>query len=558
MKLRTRVVPLLLPLLVVSAIAATIVGVQPARGVPTSDALRALLQRHSNVIREIEKRYVRELEPQTLARATVSGMLARLDPHSNLFVPRNYRQMRERQQGGYVGLGIRVQQRNGLLTVVSPFEGTPAYRLGIRAGDVISRIEGEDASQYSMDEAVTLLRGPRGTPVSITITRPGYDAPLDFTVIRDRIPLKSVPYFFVLDDADAEGRTGYVRISDFNENTDQELRDAIVELQLEGATRLLVDLRHNPGGLLNQAVAVSNVFLEQHAEVVSIRGRHSENDQVFHAEDPGPFSDLPLIVLVSRESASASEIVAGAVQDHDRGLILGENTYGKGLVQSVYQLPFGYALGLTSAEYFTPSGRRLQRDYESGDFLEYFEGRGDHDSNDEAGTIVLSSLGRELPGGGGIAPDIEAPAAELPDVLVAAAQHGAFFRFATRFVPADGRGAVDGAGTRPDELEARGDLIRAVDQNFRVDDATLAEFFDFLEQEGIPHDRPGLERHRDAIGLRIEGEVFSLLWGPGASRAATMDRDPQIRAALAAMPQAELLLRDPDAFLAGTDGGAGR
>ena len=558
MRLRVRVIPLLMPLLVGAAISATILGVQPARGVPPSDGLRILLQRHANVIREIETKYVRELDPETLTRATVSGMLVRLDPHSNLFVPRNYRQMRERQQGGYVGLGIRVQHQNGLLTVVSPFEGTPAYRLGIRAGDVISRIEGVDATQYTMDEAVTLLRGPRGTPVSITITRPGYDAPLDFTVIRDRIPLKSVPYYFVLDEPTGSEKTGYVRISDFNENTDSELRDAIVELRLGGATRLLVDLRHNPGGLLNQAVAVSNVFLKQHQEVVAIRGRHSENDQVFHAEDPSPYSDLPVIVLVSRESASASEIVAGAVQDHDRGLILGENTYGKGLVQSVFQLKYGYALGLTSAEYFTPSGRRLQRDYESGDFLEYFQGRGEHDSNDEAGTIVLTELGREIRGGGGVAPDIEVPAPELPEVVVEVEQHGAFFRFATRFVPADGRGAVDGAGTRPDELEARGDLIRAVDQSFRVDETIVEEFFLFLSEERIPHDREGLDEHRDAVALRIEGAIFSLLWGPAASREATMDRDPQIAAALQAMSQAALLLNDPEAYLAGATGGEGR
>lgn len=558
MRLRAGVIPLLMPLLVGAAISATILGVQPARGVAPSDGLTALLQRHSNVIRHVEKAYAREIEPETLTQATVSGMLARLDPHSNLFVPRNYRQMRERQQGGYVGLGIRVQQRNGLLTVVSPFEGTPAYRLGIRAGDVISRIEGEDAIQYTMDEAVSLLRGPRGTPVSITITRPGYDSPLDFTVIRDRIPLKSVPYYFVLDEPASSEKTGYVRISDFNENTDSELRDAIVELRLGGATRLLVDLRRNPGGLLNQAVAVSNVFLKQHDEVVSIRGRHSENDQVFHAEDPSPHADLPLIVLVSQESASASEIVAGAVQDHDRGLILGENTYGKGLVQSVFQLPHGYALGLTSAEYFTPSGRRLQRDYESGDFLEYFQGRGERDSNDEAGTVVLTGLGREISGGGGVAPDIEVVTPERPDVLVAMEQHGAFFRFATRFAPADGRGAVDGAGQRPDELEARGDQIRSVDQSFRADDVTMDEFFDFLAEERIPHEREGLEEHRDAVALRIEGEVFSLLWGPAAAREATLDRDRQISAALQAMPQAALLLLDPEAYLAGAAGGEGR
>lgn len=554
LRFRRGVLPLVLPLVVGTAIAATVLGPRPAPGLAADDEFAPLIQRHANVLRAIQTAYVHELPSETLTRATVSGMLRRLDPHSNLFVPRNYRQMRERQQGGYVGLGIRVQERGGLLTVVSPFEGTPAYRLGIRAADVISRIEGVDATQYTMDEAVNLLRGPRGTPVRITITRPGYDAPLEFTVIRDQIPLKSVPYFFVLDEPDGAGQTGYVRISDFNENTEAELNEAIVELRLEGATRLLVDLRHNPGGLLNQAVAVSNVFLEQGAEVVSIRGRHSRNDQEFQASKASPHADLPLIVLVSRESASASEIVAGAVQDHDRGLILGENTYGKGLVQSVFQLPHGYALGLTSAEYFTPSGRRLQRDYESGDFLAYYQERGEHDSNDEAGTVVVTALGREIVGGGGVAPDIEVPAPELPEALLGVEQYGAFFRFATQYVPADGRGAVDGAGVRPDELEARGDRIRAVDQTFRADDATIEEFYAFLAEEEIPHDRAALEEYRERVALRIDSEVFSLLWGPGPARRATLDRDPQVAAALDAMPRAALLLRDPEAFLAQTSG----
>ena len=590
-----RIPPSLLPVLLPTVVAAAVAGVlaaepAPPAGIPPSASAgpgeesrplytgivgraagavrepedesvsRPLLQRYTNVMRLIETAYAREIPPETLARATVSGMLSRLDPHSNLFVPRTYRQMRERQQGEYVGLGIRVQQQNGLLTVVSPFEGTPAYRLGIRAGDVISRIEGEDATQYDMDQAVSLLRGPRGTPVDITITRPGYDAPLDFTVVRDRIPLRSVPYFFPLEEPRTGEKSGYVRISDFNENTGEELREAIVELRLEGATRLIVDLRHNPGGLLNQAIAVSNVFLKQGAEIVSIRGREDRQQQVFLAEEPSAHADLPLVVLVSRESASASEIVAGAVQDHDRGLILGENTYGKGLVQSVYPLPHGYALGLTSAQYFTPSGRRLQRDYDSGDFLDYYRGRGERDSNDEAGTIVRTALGREIEGGGGIAPDLPLPAPEPAPALVRMEQHGAFFRFATRFVPKDGRGAVDGAGKRPDELRARGDLVRAVDQDFRADRATLDEFLSFLEEEGIPRELPAEEEARrrldEQIALRIEGEVFSLLWGPGASRRATIDRDPQVNAALAAMPRAALLIRDPEAYLAETGAGS--
>ena len=332
MKVRARIAPLILPFLAAAAISGTVLGFQSVGARGAASTYRALLQRHSNVVRTIETSYVREIAPETLARATVSGMLAKLDPHSNLFVPRNYRQMRERQQGGYVGLGIRVQQRNGLLTVVSPFEGTPAYRLGIRAGDVISRIEGADATRYSMDEAVNLLRGPRGTPVSITITRPGYDAPPRLHGDPRPHPAEERALFLPARQTGQFRKNGVCCGSPTSMKTPatNSTRPSSSCVSRE-ATGLVVDLRHNPGGLLNQAIAVSNVFLPRHEEVVSIRGAPCEERPDLLRGRPQPPTPICRSSCWSPARAlRPPRSSPGAVQDHDRGLIVGENTYGKG------------------------------------------------------------------------------------------------------------------------------------------------------------------------------------------------------------------------------------
>ena len=262
---------------------------------------------------------------------------------------RDYVNLQERQKGSYHGLGISVQTIDGDLTVVSPFEGTPAYRLGIRAGDIISKIEGEETRGMALDGAVKRLRGSKGSAVTISITRAGYDQPLDFTIVRDEIRLRSVPYSFNLEDG-----VGYIRLADFTETTASELEEALTTLKEQNARGLVLDLRDNPGGLLDQAVSVSNKFLDKGSLIVYTRGRTPGSDQEYIANRPSTHDTLPLVVLVSRGSASASEIVAGAIQDHDRGLIVGENTFGKGLVQSIYRISEGNGLALTTAKYYTP------------------------------------------------------------------------------------------------------------------------------------------------------------------------------------------------------------
>ena len=504
------------------------------------DRYTEFLRRYTNVLRIVEEEYVTEVEPKELVHASIRGMLRTLDPHSNFLPKQEYTQLQERQQGSYHGLGISVQMRDGDLTVISPFEGTPAYRLGIRSGDVISKIEGDDTRGMELDDAVKRLRGPKGSEVTISITRAGYDQPLDFTIVRDKIDLKSVPYAFMLD-----GDTGYLRISDFTETTEDELHQGLVELQIAGATNLVLDLRDNPGGLLDQAVAVSNKFLKKGSLIVYTRGRTDGSDYDYLANRTSSHDNVPLVVLVSRGSASASEIVSGAIQDHDRGLIVGENTFGKGLVQSIYRISEGNGLALTTAQYFTPSGRSIQRDY-SGSFDDYYYNARADAPPSEVGEVKYTDAGRKVFGGGGISPDIHVSYLTTPKPVLALNSRNAFFKFATHFAPKETPRSLEGAGVQPKEIRtALPKNVKLIDESFTVTDETLEDFFRFLDEEEIPYSREELLSDRDALSLRIEVEVFSSLWGAQAAQRIAVGYDPQVKAALDAMPQAQALLSDP-------------
>jgi carboxyl-terminal processing protease len=468
-------------------------------------------------------------------------MLRTLDPHSSFLRKQEYTQLQERQQGSYHGLGISVQMRDGDLTVISPFEGTPAYRLGIRSGDVISKIEGDETRGMELDAAVKKLRGPKGSEVTISITRAGYDQPLDFTIVRDKIDLKSVLYAFLVTDD-----VGYLRISDFTETTEDELHQGLVELQMQGAKSLILDLRDNPGGLLDQAVAVSNKFVQKGSLIVYTRGRTEGSDYDYVANQASSHDKMPL-VLVNRGSASASEIVSGAIQDHDRGLIVGENTFGKGLVQSIYRISEGNGLALTTAQYFTPSGRSIQRDY-SGSIDDYYYSARAEEPPTAAGELKYTDAGRKVYGGGGISPDIHVTYPRTPKPILELNGRNVFFKYATRFDTKDDR-RLDGAGVKPKEIRAaRPANMRLIDDRFRVDDEVLEDFFTFLTEEAVPYSRSELLEIRDQLALRIELEIFNALWGGEAAQKVAVSRDPQLQAALQALPQAADLLADPVAF----------
>jgi len=527
-----------------------------ARGNDLGDHLRL----YTAILSTIEDQYVEEVDSEELVAASIREMLRTLDPHSNFLQTREYSSLQERQRGSYYGLGITVQSIEGNITVVSPFEGTPAHRLGIRAGDVISRIEGEDARGMSIDDAVKRLRGPKGSPVQITIVREGYERPLEFTVIRDEIPLHSVPYYFMADD-----RTGYVRLVDFNETTacrpadppgcSNELETALDELTGRGAESLILDIRDNPGGLLDQAFAVSNLFLRKGQLVVFTRGRTRRDESNYVTESDSRFGEIPLVVLVSKHSASASEIVAGAIQDHDRGLIVGESTFGKGLVQTIMPLRNvrGYALALTTARYYTPSGRSIQRDYGSTAYEDYVSARGRAGCGDHFGEPKLTDAGRKVYGGDGIAPDAcvepDPPSRFVSSLL----SRQVFLSFSHGYASEEtaGEAEIDGTGTRPDAAQEN---VTLVGRDFEVDDEVWAAFRRFLEEQKVPFEPERLEAHREEASEQILEEVLRQVFGEGEARRRTLLWDPQLQRALELMPRARALLEDPDAYIAATEG----
>jgi carboxyl-terminal processing protease len=525
-----------------------------AGGSRLSDHLRL----YTAILSAVEEGYVDDVKSDKLVSSSIREMLRTLDPHSNFLETKEYSTLQERQKGSYYGLGITVQSVDGNITVVSPFEGTPAHRLGIRAGDVISKIENEDARGMAIDDAVKRLRGPKGTPVHITIVRQGYDVPLEFTVIRDEIPLHSVPYFFM-----AAKKTGYIRLVDFNETTacrpgdpgdcEKELEKALRALTQQGATSFILDIRDNPGGLLDQAFAVSNLFLKKGQMVVFTRGRSKRDETSYVTEEESRFAGLPLIVLTSKHSASASEIVAGAIQDHDRGLIVGETTFGKGLVQTIMPLRNvrGYALALTTARYYTPSGRSIQRDYGSTAFEDYVAPK-DRKTCDEArsGEAKLTDAGRKVFGGDGITPDFcveqETPSKFLAYLIA----KQAFSGFARGFSAAEtigGAADIAGAGKRSEVSAAK---VRVVSRDFQVDERALADFKAYLERRKLKYTPEELAANRDAIAHQIMEQVLVQVFGEAEARRRSLAWDPQVKKALDLVPKSELLLRDPQRFIA--------
>jgi carboxyl-terminal processing protease len=520
--------------------------------------LNEQLRLYTAIVGAIEDQYVDEVKSERLVSTSIREMLRTLDPHSNFLETKEYGQLQERQRGSYYGLGITVQSIDGNITVVSPFEGTPAHRLGIRAGDVISKIESEDARGMSIDDAVKRLRGPKGSSVKITIARPGYDAPLDFTVIRDEIPLHSVPYFFMV-----SKKTGYIRLQDFNETTAcrpgdgpdcaKELERALISLKDKGATSILLDIRDNPGGLLDQAFAVSNLFLKKGQLVVFTRGRSRRDEMNYVTETESRWAEMPLVVLVSRHSASASEIVAGAIQDHDRGLIVGETTFGKGLVQTIMPLKNvrGYALALTTARYYTPSGRSIQRDYGQTALEDYVAPRDRKSCEEGGGEAKLTDAGRKVFGGDGITPDY-CVEPEQPGKLVShLVARGALVGFSRFFESSSGQAQIAGAGSRSDAVSAR---VKVIGKDFKVDEAVLADFRSYLDEQKIRYSAEELEANRELLTRALSNEIVHQVFGEAEARRRSVAFDPQIKKALDLAPKAELLLRDPQRLLAELEG----
>ncbi len=479
----------------------------------------------------IEREYVEEVPTYRLVYGAIDGMLHTLDPHSSFFDPRSYAQMRERQEGRYYGLGITIQVIDGDITVMSIFEGSPAYKTGLRRGDVIARITGEDTKGWQSDQAVKKLKGPKGTMVNIGIRRPGYDGLIEMDVMRDEVNITTVRGAFMIDAV-----TGYIKLDQFSETSDREVGEALRALTAKGMKRLVFDLRDNPGGALDQAIRISNRFLPRGDLIVYTRGRVPNANQDYRATEVSDYTHLPIVTLVNRNSASASEIVSGALQDHDRALVVGETTFGKALVQSVYPISESAGVAVTTGRYYTPQGRLIQRPWDGSfdDYLTYSLKEQTGAQQHKAAELKYTDAGRKVYGGGGIEPDkfllgpVEGFNPTRFGRILYARQ--SFANFADLFT-AEG-------DTR---FSAANQGKKKIASGFVVTDDMVKDFKAFLASpaQRVKIDEESFVKDDAFIRAMLHFEIDAALFGMAEARQNLIAKDPQAQFALGQFGEAQ-------------------
>lgn len=492
------------------------------------DDLRAQVDVFGQVLSYVQSQYVDPVDNEKLIKGAIDGMLATLDPHSVYMPAERYEAFSDGFKADYSGIGINFEIRDGQLIVISPLEGTPAFKLGIRAADRIVAIDGEDVERtITNTDVFKKLRGPEGSMVRVAIARDNFDGRIDFDIKRARIPQESVPYGFMI-----RPGVGYIRITRYAQKTGEELEARLEQLKAQGMKELLLDLRFNSGGLLNQAVEVSDRFLPARQKIVYTRGRGPSAASDYFATDRDKFLDFPMIVLVDHGSASASEITAGAIQDTDRGIVAGVTTFGKGLVQNQVKLRNNSALLLTIAKYYTPSGRLIQRDYTPGDRASYQEEAYSRDV--EADSVLAkrpkfeTASGRTVYGGGGIRPDVIVPSESLSTDQIDLERASLFFDFATKVVG-------DDREKFPAEFEA---FARGWD----VSDPQFAAFKQFAADKKAKLTAAQIDGEEPYIRRRLKAEVASNLYGLVARYRIDSEGDGQLQKALDLFPQARKIL----------------
>ena len=505
------------------------------QGVDQQQNVYLQLRLFEEVVDHVAQQYVEEVDRGELYESAIEGLLDRLgDPNTSFIDARQYEDFQIRTQGDYGGVGLEIVERDGFVTVVSPIPGTPGARAGIRPGDQFVEIEGEDAAGWDTQDAVDALRGRPGSEVEVKMRRFGVDQPIPFTLTRAEIRLSAVPFSVTLDDG-----IGYVPLRIFRSESSNEVREAIEALRSQGGLRgLILDLRSNPGGLLDEGIDVSDLFLSRGDAVVETRGRARGQDEQFAARGPDVFEGLPVVVLVDGSSASASEIVAGALQDHDRALVVGLPTFGKGSVQTVYRLSGGNHLRLTTALWYTPVGRSIQKEaHEEIDATRRgtltLDGRVVEEPDTSARPPFSSKGGRQLWGGGGIVPDMVV----LPDTLTtveqlavrglyreAGALTTATFNYAVRYVQSHAE----------------------MTPGFELGDGDMEEFFRFLAEGEVAADPELLRDASRFLRHQITREIAFQKWGEEAEFLRMQAEDAQLRRArevLSGVSSSEELLR---------------
>jgi carboxyl-terminal processing protease len=455
----------------------------------------------------------------------ISGMLRTLDPHSNFFDPRAFQQLREDQEGKYFGVGMTIQphlNKMGKLTtvVVVPLPGSPAFRAGLRPGDTIMAVDEKPTDGLTTSQVADLLRGPKGTTVHVSISREGSDGALEFEITRDEISRRSVDQAFMM-----RPSVGYLHIGSFSETTNDELTEALNMFERNGLRGMVLDLRNNPGGLLQEAVDVSDHFLDKNQLIVYHYGRRSKEKR-YHATKGESGEAYPLVVLINRQTASAAEIVTGALQDHDRALVMGEPSFGKGLVQTVYPLSEHAGLALTTARYYTPSGRLIQRDYANVSLYDYYY----HPelSPPAHNEMRLTDGGREVYGGGGITPDIEVSDPKLSPVEEKLASHGVFFDFGKAYLG----------------------VHQTVPRDFQVDNPVLDEFKRYVQSDGLQLSDQEIQDNLEFIKNHIRLQLIGVIYGENEAQRISIENDPLLHKAIDSLPQAAQLLANARRYMA--------
>jgi carboxyl-terminal processing protease len=482
--------------------------------------LRDNLKSFTNVYALVEQNYAEPINGDKADAAiydgAIPGMLRTLDPHSNFYDPKAYAKMREEQHGRYYGVGMVIQQQRDAqghdkVYVITPYENTPSFRAGIHPGDVISAVDAKSTDGMTSDLVAKALKGPKGTHVQVTTTREGQAKPLVFDLVRDEIPNPSVDLKYEI-----RPGIGYIHLKQFQETTAQEVIDAVDGFSnLKG---LVFDLRGNPGGLLSQAVEVCDHLLAKGQNIVSQRGR-AYPDQVYTATHGNDGKTFPIVVLVNRNTASAAEIVSGALQDHDRALIVGETTFGKGLVQTVYNLSENTGLALTTYHYYTPSGRLIQRNYSGVSLYDYYYNHAGASPNDATNREVkFTDSGRTVYGGGGITPDEKLDSPKSNHFQDSLLMKDVFFHFAPVYV-----------------------ANHTVEKNFEVNDAVLGDFKAYLTSQNVEWTDAEIKGVRDWLNARIKEKIVTIAFGQLQGLHTLADWDPMIQKALTFLPEAQAL-----------------
>ncbi|PKN72497.1 MAG: phage tail protein [Candidatus Cloacimonetes bacterium HGW-Cloacimonetes-3] len=468
--------------------------------------LYSQIQLFSEVLQKLKQNYVTDLSDEELIKAAIIGMLGSTDPHTTYFTASEFKDFTTSTKGAFGGLGIQIDKIGDYVTVVSPIEGTPAYRMGITAGDKIVKVNGESIVGLSTDEAIKRMRGDVGTTVEITISRPGISTPLVFKIIRETIKIKSVPYSFKLSNG-----TGYLRITQFNENTSTELREALSTLENNGITGLIIDLRYNPGGLLDQAVDTVNEFIGQNRLVVETKGR-TENKQLYTRYNTKE-RNYPIIVLVNEASASASEIFAGSLQDWDKGLVMGKNTFGKGSVQQLIPLSNGNGVKITTSYYYIKSGRCIHKMSNDkllkGQQLSETELKTEDEKNHKQ--IYYTANKRRVYGGGGITPDITSEGDFLTLFGAELRRKNVFFNFTVDYMVAHDHKLAD---------------------NFEINDPIMDEFLTYAKKQDIKYTPADLDSANAYIRNTLKSEMVRKVKGDQEAYKVTITQDKQLMQAI--------------------------